>query len=109
MTKGLFTSRTYNLKLPRHSCYLFSMPTERLQKIMAAAGIASRRKAEEYIAAGRVTLNGKIVREQGPNPDPQFDKFCLDANPLTPATHLLYFMLKKPKGYVTTVSDPEGR
>ena len=85
------------------------MAAERLQKIMAAAGISSRRKAEEIIAAGRVTLNGKIVTEQGTKADPQVDEIRVDGKPLKPAERLLYFMLNKPKGYVTTVSDPEGR
>jgi 23S rRNA pseudouridine2605 synthase len=85
------------------------MPQERLQKIMAGAGIASRRKAEEYIAAGRVTLNGEIVTEQGTKADPEIDQICVDGKPLKRAEQLLYFMLNKPKGYVTTVSDPEGR
>jgi len=81
----------------------------RLQKILAAAGIASRRKAEELIAAGRVTLNGQVVTEQGIKADPQTDVICLDGKPLKPAERFVYFLLNKPKGYVTTVSDPEGR
>src|SRR5438045_6349975 len=85
------------------------MASERLQKIMAAAGIASRRKAEEIIAAGRVTLNGKVVTEQGTKADPEVDQISVDGHPLKRAERLLYFMLNKPKGYVTTVSDPEGR
>ena len=85
------------------------MAAERLQKIMAAAGIASRRKAEEIIAAGRVTLNGKVVMEQGTKADPEVDQISVDGRPLKRAERLLYFMLNKPKGYVTTVSDPEGR
>jgi len=82
---------------------------ERLQKIMAASGIASRRKAEEIIAAGRVTLNGKVVMEQGTKADPEQDVICVDGAPLKRRERLLYFLLNKPKGYVTTVSDPEGR
>jgi 23S rRNA pseudouridine2605 synthase len=85
------------------------MAAERLQKIMAAAGIASRRKAEEIIAAGRVTLNGKVVMEQGTKADPEVDQISVDGRPLKRAERLLYFMLNKPKGYVTTASDPEGR
>ena len=85
------------------------MAAERLQKILAAAGIASRRKAEEIIAAGRVTLNGAVVTEQGTKADPQTDVICLDGKPLQKAQRLLYYMLHKPIGYVTTVSDPEGR
>jgi 23S rRNA pseudouridine2605 synthase len=85
------------------------MPTERLQKILAAAGIASRRKAEEIIAAGRVTLNGTIVTEQGTKADPLTDLITVDGKPLKRAQPFVYFLLNKPKGYVTTVSDPEGR
>ena len=85
------------------------MASERLQKIIAASGIASRRKAEEIIAAGRVTLNGKVVVEQGTKADPQRDQISVDGKPLKSRERLLYFLLHKPKGYVTTVSDPEGR
>jgi 23S rRNA pseudouridine2605 synthase len=81
----------------------------RLQKILAAAGIASRRKAEEIIAAGRVTLNGQVVTEQGTKADPQTDTICVDGKPLHRPQRFVYFLLNKPKGYVTTVSDPEGR
>jgi 23S rRNA pseudouridine2605 synthase len=82
---------------------------ERLQKILAAAGIASRRKAEEIIAAGRVTVNGKTVTELGTKADPAHDTICVDGKPLQPPQKLLYILLHKPKGYVTTTSDPEGR
>src|ERR1700758_4383396 len=85
------------------------MAEERLQKIMAASGIASRRKAEEIIAAGRVTLNGKVGAEQGKKGGPERDEVCLDGKPLKKAERLVYYLLNKPKGYVTTVSDPEGR
>src|SRR5437016_14185695 len=85
------------------------MASERLQKIMAASGIASRRKAEQIIAAGRVTLNGKVVTEQGTKADPETDAICVDGKPLQKRERLQYFLLNKPKGYVTTVSDPEGR
>src|SRR5437867_1745936 len=85
------------------------MAVERLQKIMAAAGVASRRKAEEMIAAGRVTLNGKVVTEQGTKADAERDAIRVDGAPLKRQESLVYFLLNKPKGYVTTVSDPEGR
>jgi 23S rRNA pseudouridine2605 synthase len=85
------------------------MASERLQKIMAACGVASRRKAEKIIAAGRVTLNGAVVVEQGTKADPETDVICVDGKPLASRERLQYFMLYKPKGYVTTVSDPEGR
>ena len=76
---------------------------------MAQAGIASRRKAEEIIAAGRVTLNGQVVLEQGTKADPERDVICVDGKPLEQRERLVYFVMHKPKGYVTTVSDPEGR
>ena len=85
------------------------MSLQRLQKMIAAAGVASRRAAEEMIAAGRVTLNGKVVTEQGTKADAERDEICVDGKPLKPAERPQYFVLNKPKGYVTTASDPEGR
>ena len=85
------------------------MPSERLQKILAAAGVASRRKAEEIITAGRVSVNGAVVTELGTKADPETDEIKVDGKPLKKSRALLYFLLNKPKGYVTTVSDPEGR
>jgi 23S rRNA pseudouridine2605 synthase len=82
---------------------------DRLQKILAAAGIASRRKAEEIISAGRVTLNGKIVTELGTKADLSTDTITVDGKPLQRPQRFVYLLLNKPKGYVTTVSDPEGR
>ena len=85
------------------------MPLERLQKIMAASGVASRRKAEEIIAAGRVQVNGKVVTELGSKADVERDHIRVDGKLLQGSERHRYFMLNKPKGYVTTVSDPEGR
>jgi 23S rRNA pseudouridine2605 synthase len=85
------------------------MPLERLQKIIAASGVASRRKAEELIAARRVTLNGEVVTELGTKADPDQDKISIDGAPLPGREQFLYFALYKPKGYVTTVNDPQGR
>jgi 23S rRNA pseudouridine2605 synthase len=85
------------------------MPLERLQKIIAASGVASRRKAEELIVAQRVTLNGEIVTELGTKADPELDKISIDGTPLPAREQFLHFVLYKPKGYVTTVSDPQGR
>ncbi len=82
---------------------------ERLQKILAAAGVCSRRKAEELIAAGRVQVNGKVVTELGTKADATRDHIRLDGKLLHGAERLRYYMVNKPKGYVTTVSDPEGR
>ena len=82
---------------------------ERLQKILAAAGVASRRKAEELISAGRVTVNGKTVTELGTKADPSHDRICVDGTPVQAAEKRVYLLLHKPKGYVTTTSDPQGR
>ena len=85
------------------------MPLERLQKIIAASGVASRRKAEELIVARRVTLNGEVVTELGTKANPDHDKISVDGTPLPGREQFLYFAVYKPKGYVTTVSDPQGR
>jgi 23S rRNA pseudouridine2605 synthase len=85
------------------------MAQQRLQKIMAAAGLASRRKAEEMITQGRVSVNGQIVAELGAKADPEVDHIKVDGKLLRGAERHLYLMLHKPKGVVTTVSDPEKR
>jgi 23S rRNA pseudouridine2605 synthase len=85
------------------------MAAERLQKIIAAAGVASRRKAEELISAGHVKVNGTVVTELGTKADPDVDHIRVDGKLLRPAQHHIYLLLNKPKGYVTTVSDPENR
>ncbi len=85
------------------------MPLERLQKIIAAAGIASRRKAEELITQGRVSVNGQTVSELGSKADLEQDHIKVDGKLLRGAERHVYLLLNKPKGYVTTVSDPEGR
>jgi len=85
------------------------MPAERLQKIMAAAGVASRRKAEELITAGLVSVNGQAVTELGTKADPEVDNIKVNGKPLAGAERHVYLLLHKPKGYVTTVTDPEGR
>jgi len=82
---------------------------DRLQKILAAAGIASRRKAEELITAGRVAVNGTIVTELGSKADATKDTITVDGKPVQSAEPFIYLLLNKPKGYVTTTSDPEGR
>ncbi|MGC2403194.1 MAG: pseudouridine synthase [Acidobacteriaceae bacterium] len=82
---------------------------QRLQKIVAAAGIASRRKAEELISSGRVQVNGQIVTELGSKADPDRDHIRVDGKLLKKPQQFRYFMLNKPRGVVTTVSDPEGR
>lgn len=85
------------------------MPTERLQKIIAAAGIASRRHAEEIITQGRVSVNGQIVNELGSKADPERDHIRVDGKLLKGSERHVYLVLNKPKGYVTTVTDPERR
>jgi 23S rRNA pseudouridine2605 synthase len=85
------------------------MPAERLQKIISAAGIASRRKAEELISSGHVRVNGAIVTELGSKADPEIDHIRVNGKLLHGAQHHVYLLLNKPKGYVTTVSDPENR
>jgi len=82
---------------------------ERLQKLIAAAGIASRRHAEELITQGRVSVNGHIVTELGTKADPARDHIKVDGKPLPRREAWVYVLLHKPKGYVTTVTDPEGR
>lgn len=82
---------------------------QRLQKIIAAAGITSRRKAEELILDGRVQVNGQTVTEMGAKADPARDHIRVDGKLLQGPEKHRYFMLNKPRGYVTTVSDPEGR
>ena len=85
------------------------MPFERLQKIIAAAGIASRRKAEDLIAEGLVSVNGKIVSEPGSKADPEHDHIRVNGKLLRGPERHIYLLLNKPKGYVTTIRDPEGR
>ena len=82
---------------------------DRLQKILAQAGIASRRHAEELITEGRVQVNGKVVTELGTKADAVRDHIRVDGKLLQGSERLRYFMLNKPKGFVTTVSDPEHR
>lgn len=81
----------------------------RLQKVIAASGLASRRKAEEWIAQGRVTINGKIVRELGTRIDPERDHVKVDGRHLKSVEPYAYLLLNKPKGIVSTLNDPEGR
>ena len=81
----------------------------RLQKIIADAGITSRRKAEELILQGRVAVNGQIVAELGSKADPARDHIKVDGRLLRQPRHHLYLLLNKPPGYVSTVSDPQRR
>lgn len=81
---------------------------ERLQKVLAQAGIASRRKCEEYITSGRVQVNDVIVRELGTKVDPAADVIKVDGKAIK-AQSKTYLMLNKPKGVITSATDPEGR
>lgn len=81
---------------------------ERLQKILSAAGICSRRQAEEYLRQGRVTVNG-VPAALGEQADPERDVVALDGAPVRAPERSLYLMLNKPRGYVTTLSDERGR
>ena len=81
---------------------------ERLQKIIARAGICSRREAEEMILAGRVSVDGKIIAELGAKAESN-QKICVDGKPLPFDAQKIYILLNKPRGYVSTVKDERGR
>ncbi len=83
--------------------------TIRLQKYLAGCGVASRRKAEEIIAEGRVTVDGEIVTAMGTQVDPTRQEILLDGKAVRANDDFLYVLLNKPQGYVTTLSDPQGR
>ena len=85
------------------------MVEERLQKLISQAGLASRRKAEQLMLDGRVTVNGNVVSELGSKADWKRDHIVVDGRPLKPAAAIHYLLFYKPKGVVTTLSDPEGR
>ena len=81
---------------------------ERLQQLLSAAGVCSRRTAEDYLTAGRVTVNGRTAR-LGQKADPDRDRILVDGRPLAPRAEPVYLLLNKPRGYVTTLSDEKGR
>ncbi|MFR2288917.1 MAG: S4 domain-containing protein [Butyricicoccus sp.] len=81
---------------------------ERLQKLLAQAGLCSRREAERWIDDGRVTVNGKKA-SVGDKADPRRDKIFVDGKPIGGAEEKVYLMLYKPRGYVTTMKDEHGR
>jgi len=81
----------------------------RLNKILAQAGLTSRRGADQLIADGRVAINGVVTRELGTAADPASDAITVDGRPLPAAESLHYLMLHKPRGVVSTVHDPQGR
>jgi 23S rRNA pseudouridine2605 synthase len=82
---------------------------ERIQKIISAAGVTSRRAAEQLISEGRVRVNGHVVTELGTKADASTDHIKVDGKLINPRQPLTYVMLNKPAGYVTTMADPEGR
>lgn len=88
---------------------MIDTPGERLARFLAHAGVASRRHAENLIAAGRVQVNGAIVREQGSRIDPAHDIVKVDGRVVRTSTRQVYILLNKPEGYLSTVSDPQGR
>lgn len=85
------------------------MAEERLQKILSQAGVASRRAAERLIAEGHVTVNGKVVTELGRKADAAGDRIAVDGKPLAGAERLVYYLINKPKGYISTAKDERGR
>jgi 23S rRNA pseudouridine2605 synthase len=86
-----------------------SAPSERLQKVLASAGVASRRKAEELILQGRVTVNRKVVTELGTKVDPARDEVRVDGERIQIESHRVYIMLNKPRGVLSTMEDERGR
>ena len=82
--------------------------TERLQKILSSRGLCSRRKAEEWITAGRVSVNGAVAA-LGDSADPETDEIRVDGKELPKPDDFVYIILNKPRGYVTTLSDEKGR
>jgi len=80
-----------------------------LQKILARAGIGSRRRCEEYIRQGRVRVDGRLVTRLGTRVDPESSEILFDDKPVRPLHRFLYLLLHKPPGYVSTLSDPQGR
>ena len=85
------------------------MAEERLQKLLSHAGIASRRRAEQLILEGRVTVNGAVITELGTKADPERDHIKVDGKRVGPPERLVYLAMNKPKDYMSTVMDPEGR
>jgi 23S rRNA pseudouridine2605 synthase/23S rRNA pseudouridine2604 synthase len=82
------------------------MSKVRLQKFLSAAGVCSRRKGEEFIVAGRVSVNGKVIVELGTKIDPDQDRIEVDGKPIQPSQSLVYIALNKPMEYVTSCSHP---
>ncbi len=85
------------------------MTEERLQKYLASAGVASRRASETMIQEGRVAVNGKVIRELGTKIVPGKDQVTVDGKPVQPEEKLVYLLLNKPAGYITTAKDTHNR
>jgi 23S rRNA pseudouridine2605 synthase len=81
----------------------------RLQKVIAQAGLASRREAEEWIAAGRIAVNGQVVTALGTQADPDVDRITVDCRQIRCSAPKVYYVLNKPRGYVSTCEDERGR
>lgn len=94
---------------PRPDSEIYSGGEDRLQKIIAEAGLASRRGAEKLIAEGRVMVDGQVVDQAGLKVDPAKSRIAVDGRTLPPPQRPRYYMFHKPAGYLTTLSDPKGR
>ena len=94
--------------MPESSCDAMESE-ERLQKIIAAAGVASRRKAELLIQQGRVTVNGQVVTQLGAKADPKRDHIKVDGKLIRESTRRIYILLNKPREVISSVADPQGR
>src|SRR5262245_57881063 len=92
-----------------HPTRVHGRATVRISKILAQAGLASRRGAEALLVAGRVTVNGRVQGEPGAQADPEHDIIALDGRPLPGAETLTYIVVHKPRGYLSSRSDPAGR
>jgi len=102
-------SRSLSVSAATKRCIDATMSLDRLQKIISSAGIASRRAAETLIAQGRVSVNGRTVTELGTRADPSTDDIRVDGRRVKPQTRIRYILLNKPRGYITSRSDPQRR
>src|SRR5262245_5636169 len=106
---GLFRCLRNPLACPRSSIHYTNGMQERLQKILAHAGVASRRKAEAIIQEGRVSVNGRVVAELGTRVDPSADVIKVDGKRIRMESRHVYVLLNKPLNVMSTSSDPEQR
>jgi pseudouridine synthase len=86
-----------------------AMEKQRLQKVLAAGGVASRRRAEEMIRQGRVSVNGTVITQMGFRVDPRTDRICVDGVPIERPRRPVYVALNKPVGVISSTRDPQGR